>query len=298
MLHSLWLLLWQVRAHQQRELRHGYDAGAVQSEGQDPLRRVRQSAVRWWVSASVGVLFCWSLHGCVSLGAACVLGWCTAGRTCGNTEGRGNGLVTFWCDRAGLLLARSRAVCSASSVPCVCRDGVTTPPQCTAVSSCFPSPGTTLLVAALRAASVLACLVVRWVFIAVNGGWTNWGSCSASCAGGTQTRTCTNPAPAVRSILANHSLNPHARAFHSQNGGASCSGPTIQACNTQACCSPGPRSFLATTLVLAEWVHSFDEQLLVAGAPTARAASPAAAAPRAALAPTRLRPAEVSVQVG
>ncbi len=49
----------------------------------------------------------------------------------------------------------------------------------------------------------------------VNGGWSGWGACSATCGGGTQTRTCTNPAPA--------------------NGGAACSGPSSQACNTQAC---------------------------------------------------------------
>lgn len=49
----------------------------------------------------------------------------------------------------------------------------------------------------------------------VNGGWSDWGSCSVACGGGTQTRTCTNPSPA--------------------NGGASCSGASSQACNSQAC---------------------------------------------------------------
>lgn len=51
----------------------------------------------------------------------------------------------------------------------------------------------------------------------VNGGWS-WSACSASCGGGTQTGTCTNPAPA--------------------NGGAYCTGPSTQACNTQACSCP------------------------------------------------------------
>lgn len=50
-------------------------------------------------------------------------------------------------------------------------------------------------------------------------GWSAWGSCSASCGGGTQTRTrtCTNPAPA--------------------NGGADCVGSASesQSCNTGSC---------------------------------------------------------------
>jgi len=49
----------------------------------------------------------------------------------------------------------------------------------------------------------------------VNGGWTAWGQCSKTCGGGTQTRTCTQPAPA--------------------NGGATCSGVSTQSCNVQAC---------------------------------------------------------------
>lgn len=56
----------------------------------------------------------------------------------------------------------------------------------------------------------------------VDGGWSAWSSCSATCGGGTQTRTCTNPAPAY--------------------GGASCSGATSQTCNTQACPQPVPQT--------------------------------------------------------
>ena len=52
----------------------------------------------------------------------------------------------------------------------------------------------------------------------VNGAWSTWGSCSATCGGGTQARSCTSPVPA--------------------NGGAACSGATSQACNTQACPLP------------------------------------------------------------
>lgn len=49
----------------------------------------------------------------------------------------------------------------------------------------------------------------------INGGWSNWGACSAECGGGTQTRTCTNPAPA--------------------NDGDDCAGDSSQSCNTEAC---------------------------------------------------------------
>ena len=49
----------------------------------------------------------------------------------------------------------------------------------------------------------------------VDGGWSSFGTCSATCGGGTQTRTCTNPAPAY--------------------GGADCVGSASQSCNTQAC---------------------------------------------------------------
>jgi len=67
-----------------------------------------------------------------------------------------------------------------------------------------------------QACNTQACLVP------VDGGWSAWSAwstCSATCGGGTQsrTRTCTNPAPA--------------------NGGADCIGSTSesQACNTQTC---------------------------------------------------------------
>ena len=49
----------------------------------------------------------------------------------------------------------------------------------------------------------------------VDGGWTAFSSCSVTCGGGTQTRACTNPAPA--------------------NGGLACVGAASQSCNTQSC---------------------------------------------------------------
>ena len=49
-----------------------------------------------------------------------------------------------------------------------------------------------------------------------NGGWSGWSGCSVSCGGGTQTRSCNSPSPDC--------------------GGAYCSGPPSQSCNTHSCC--------------------------------------------------------------
>ena len=64
---------------------------------------------------------------------------------------------------------------------------------------------------------------------ALDGGWSAWSSCSASCGTGRQTRTCTNPAPGC--------------------GGSACSGPSLRSCTANArvdggwsawsACSPG-----------------------------------------------------------
>ncbi|MBK5215651.1 MAG: hypothetical protein JJE53_02500 [Candidatus Pacebacteria bacterium] len=61
----------------------------------------------------------------------------------------------------------------------------------------------------------------------INGGWSAWSACSASCGGGTQTRSCTNPTPAY--------------------GGTTCTGSSSQSCNTQTCGSSG--CFIAGTKV-------------------------------------------------
>lgn len=52
-----------------------------------------------------------------------------------------------------------------------------------------------------------------------NGNWTAFGACSVACGGGTQTRTCTNPAP---------SASP---------AGMPCAGSGSEACNTAPCCT-------------------------------------------------------------
>lgn len=62
---------------------------------------------------------------------------------------------------------------------------------------------------------VSAVSVTSWT----NGNWSGFGSCNVGCGGGTQYRTCTNPAP---------SGSPP---------GVTCAGANSQSCNTQACCT-------------------------------------------------------------
>jgi len=66
--------------------------------------------------------------------------------------------------------------------------------------------------------TMISCNTQACVTPAVNGGWTAWTTCSASCGGGTQSRSCTNPVPS--------------------NGGAVCAGASTQPCQTQACSQP------------------------------------------------------------
>ena len=49
----------------------------------------------------------------------------------------------------------------------------------------------------------------------LDGGWSGFGACSKACGGGTQSRTCSDPAPT--------------------NGGKDCADEATKTCNTQAC---------------------------------------------------------------
>jgi len=49
----------------------------------------------------------------------------------------------------------------------------------------------------------------------IDGGWSDWSSCSVSCGEGTQTRSCNNPTPS--------------------NGGTKCSGESSQSCSVSTC---------------------------------------------------------------
>ena len=80
----------------------------------------------------------------------------------------------------------------------------------------------------------------------VNGGWsTAWSACSASCNGGTRTRSCNNPAPAF--------------------GGAPCSGADSEACNTQACVQRNVTNLIDNGIVLQPQISSLRGRMFTQG---------------------------------
>lgn len=79
----------------------------------------------------------------------------------------------------------------------------------------------------------------------VNGGWTAWSACSASCNGGTRTRSCNNPAPAF--------------------GGAPCSGADSEACNTQACVQRNVTNLVDHGIVLQPQISNLSGRMFTQG---------------------------------
>jgi len=79
----------------------------------------------------------------------------------------------------------------------------------------------------------------------VNGGWSAWSACSASCNGGTMTRSCNNPAPAF--------------------GGAPCSGAGSEACNTQACVQRNVTNLIDHGIVLQNQISSQPSRMFTQG---------------------------------
>ncbi|PIK15198.1 thrombospondin type-1 domain-containing protein [Halobacteriovorax sp. JY17] len=67
----------------------------------------------------------------------------------------------------------------------------------------------------IKSDGTLNCISVTPPSVPIDGGWTAWSVCSATCGGGTHTRSCSNPSP--------------------QNGGADCVGDFSESCNTQGC---------------------------------------------------------------
>lgn len=80
----------------------------------------------------------------------------------------------------------------------------------------------------------------------VNGEWSGWSACSASCNGGTRTRSCNNPVPAF--------------------GGAPCSGADSEACNTQACVQRSVTNLVDHGISLQPQISSLSGRLFTEGA--------------------------------
>ena len=69
--------------------------------------------------------------------------------------------------------------------------------------------------------------IIVWGFVdgitgdtTLDGGWSRFGACSKACGGGTQSRTCSDPAPRF--------------------AGKSCVGDWAKTCNTQSCPGMAP----------------------------------------------------------
>ena len=67
----------------------------------------------------------------------------------------------------------------------------------------------------------------------LDGNWSRFGTCSKACGGGTQSRMCSEPAPA--------------------NGGKDCIGDSTKECNTQVC--PGVSSLVLASSDVHRIVH-------------------------------------------
>lgn len=68
----------------------------------------------------------------------------------------------------------------------------------------------------------------------INGGWSDWGVCSASCGNGTQTRVCNNPSPSVL--------------------GTTCSGDSSKDCFIKECPPPKTNNEVCSDIFGLNWV--------------------------------------------
>ena len=154
---------------------------------------------------------------CADGGAPFACG-CAHAKSCSQCNAWRNGVCTghiivtcgcdsyFWCCPAG-----GSSICGYNQYACnsgCCNVG----PSCPAAGSCPTGCGYGGGSVADGNCGTTSCGATGPCCSAVNGGWSDYGTCQASC---TQTRTCTNPSPSC--------------------GGAGCSGDATQACTGGAC---------------------------------------------------------------